>query len=98
MNKPTIQQRFSLCFTGGPLDGYVEETDTPLHEMPEVLGILVSPAIVRMLTTQRLENTAPPTSLAFYQQITPTERRYAFVGSTLPEVLEFEDLRTHSSK
>jgi hypothetical protein len=98
MNKPTIQQRFSLSFTGGPLDGYAEETDTPLHEMPEVLGILVSPAIVKMLSTQRAERQMASTSLAFYQQITPTERRYAFVGSTLPDVLEFEDLKTHSSK
>lgn len=92
MNNKTNQQRFPLCFTGGPLDGYVEETDTPPHQMPEVLGVLVSPVIVDMLTTQRLERTMPPTSLAFYQQGIAQARQYTFVGSASPEVIELNGL------
>ena len=96
MNTPANQQRFALCFTGGPLDGYVEETDTPLQQMPEVLGVLVSPVIIEMLTTQRLERRMPPTSLAFYQQGTAEARHYTFVGSASPEVIALNGLSVRS--
>ena len=92
MSKQTNHQCFPLCFNGGPLDGYVEETDTPLDQMPEVLGVLVSPVIIEMLTTQRLERTMPPTSLAFYQQGTSQARQYTFVGSASPEVIALNGL------
>lgn len=96
MNKPANIPFFTLSFTGGPLDGYREQTDCPLHELPEVLGILISPRIVEMLTTQRKVGEMPPTSLAFYQQTSPQVRQYSFVGSTFPEVLEFDDQKQFS--
>ena len=87
------QRSSPLRFVGGPLDGYIEETDTPLRQLPEVLGILVSPLIVDMLTTQRLAGEMPATSLAFYQQGTSEVLRYTYVGSTSPEVIELDARR-----
>ena len=86
-----IRRAGVLRFVGGPLDGHVEETDTPLQQMPEVLGILVSPAVVEMLTTQRLDREMSATSLAFYQQATNEPRQYTFVGSASPEAVELKD-------
>jgi hypothetical protein len=77
-----------LSFAGGPLDGYEEENDTPLRDLPEVLGILVSPQVVESLTTHETAPQALPTSLAFYQQYKPKKRHYTFVGSTAPEMAE----------
>jgi hypothetical protein len=88
MANKSIQRAGTLRFVGGPLDGHVEDTNTPLHEMPEVLGILISSAIIEMLTTQRLEHEIAPTSLAFYQQAVAEPRQYSFVGSTSPEAIE----------
>jgi len=80
-----------LTFVGGPLDGYQEENKTPLAQMPEVLGILISPDIVKMLTNPHLVAETVPTSLAFYEQESTKSLRYAFVGSTGPEAVELDD-------
>lgn len=92
MGTHSSQRSSPLHFVGGPLDGYIEETDTPIRQLPEVLGILVSPLIVDMLTTQRLVGEMPPTSLAFYQQGASEALRYTYVGSTSPEAIEVSEL------
>lgn len=79
-----------LSFSGGPLDGYEEENDTPLKELPEVLGILVNPQVVESLTTREPIHEVPPTSLAFYQQSSAKKRKYSFVGSAAPEMAELQ--------
>ena len=81
-----------LTFTGGPLDGYAEDNDTPLRDLPEVLGVLVSPNVVETLTTHETVIDAPPTSLAFYQRGGIKKRHYSFVGSTAPEMAELNDM------
>jgi hypothetical protein len=91
MANKSIQRAGALRFVGGPLDGHIEQTDTPSHEMPEVLGILVSSAIIEMLTSRRLEREMSPTSLAFYQQSVSDARHYTFVGATAPEAIELND-------
>lgn len=85
----SIERASTFSFVGGPLDGHVEQSDTPLHQMPEVLGIMVSSAIVAMLTTNRLGREVAPTSLAFYQQTDGQMGQYRFVGATSPEAIQW---------